>query len=203
MNTRVELPEMPELSFDDGPHIYRLNGIQIPSVSAIMEPLSHAEYGSIDENTLNRAANKGTIIHNAIENWLKFGIDDEDPEYAGYFNGFREWWGKRKPEFIASEFRVYHKLMRYAGTIDLLAVIEGKLTLVDFKTTYRLIEKNCGIQLEAYAQALASHGIKVEEKRILHIQKDGKWEDPQFPSKDPNRWRVFGSLKNVYDYIQS
>ena len=114
-----------------------------------------------------------------------------------------EWWDEYKPEVVASEVKTYHKLMRYGGTLDLLAFIDGELTLIDFKTTYRLMEKTCGVQLEAYAQALASHGITVERKHILHLKKDGKWAYPEFPAKDAVRWRVFSALKCLYDYEQS
>ena len=195
--------ERPELTFDEIPHIYKLNGIIIPSVSEIMTPLSQAEYGDINTKTLQNAADRGTEVHNAIENWIKFGIVDISEEHKGYFDAFMGWWNERNPEVVGSEARTYHKLMRYAGTVDMLAYIDGELNLIDFKTTYRIINKNCGVQLEAYAQALASHGIKVERKRILHLCKDGKWDDPQFPAMDAERWRVFGSLKMVYDYVKA
>lgn len=200
MDTTVKIPEMPELRFDEKSHIYRLDGVEIPSVSRVMEPLKASSYAGISEKTLARAADKGSSVHNSIENWLKFGIDDIPEEHRPYFDGFLEWWDEYQPEVVASEVKTYHKLMRYGGTIDLLAYIGGKLTLIDFKTTYRLLEKSCGVQLEAYAQALASHGITVEEKYILHLKKDGKWAYPEFPAKDPVRWRVFSALKCVYDY---
>lgn len=200
MDTTVKVPEMPELRFDEKSHIYRLDGVEIPSVSRVMEPLKASSYAGISEKTLARAADKGSSVHNSIENWLKFGIDDIPEEHRPYFDGFLEWWDEYQPEVVASEVKTYHKLMRYGGTIDLLAYIGGKLTLIDFKTTYRLLEKSCGVQLEAYAQALASHGIAVEEKHILHLKKDGKWAYPEFPAKDPVRWRVFSALKCVYDY---
>lgn len=200
MDTMVEIPEMPELRFDEKSHIYRLDGVEIPSVSRVMEPLKASSYAGISEKTLARAADKGSSVHNSIENWLKFGIDDIPEEHRPYFDGFLAWWNEYQPEVIASEVKTYHKLMRYGGTIDLLAFIGGKLTLIDFKTTYRVLEKSCGVQLEAYAQALASHGIAIEEKHILHLKKDGKWAYPEFPAKDPVRWRVFSALKCVYDY---
>lgn len=200
MDTMVEIPEMPELRFDEKSHIYRLDGVEIPSVSRVMEPLKASSYAGISEKTLARAADKGSSVHNSIENWLKFGIDDIPEEHRPYFDGFLAWWNEYQPEVIASEVKTYHKLMRYGGTIDLLAFIGGKLTLIDFKTTYRVLEKSCGVQLEAYAQALASHGIAIEEKHILHLKKDGKWAYPEFPAKDPLRWRVFSALKCVYDY---
>lgn len=200
MDTTVKILETPELRFDEKSHIYRLDGVEIPSVSRVMEPLKASSYAGIGEKTLARAADKGSSVHNSIENWLKFGIDDIPEEHRPYFEGFLAWWDEYRPEVVASEVKTYHKLMRYGGTIDLLAYIGGKLTLIDFKTTYRLLEKSCGVQLEAYAQALASHGIAVEEKHILHLTKDGKWAYPEFPAKDPVRWRVFSALKCVYDY---
>lgn len=199
----TEFPEFPELKFDDEHHIYRLDGTIIPSVSSIMEPLSGAKYAGISGRTLEKAANKGTSVHNSIENFIKFGIEDVNPAHRGYFNAFREWWEKKQPELVGSECRIYHKILQYGGTIDLLAYIRGALTLVDFKSTYALSDMTCGVQLEAYAQALASHGIHVEQKMILQVKKDGKHVERSYPANDSQRWRVFGSLKCVYDYIQS
>lgn len=88
----------------------------------------------------------------------------------------------------------------YGGTIDLLCEIGGLLELIDFKTTYSLLEMTCGVQLEAYSQALISHGITPQRKHILHLKKDGKWSFREFPAKDPARCRVVGALKCLYDY---
>lgn len=73
-DTMIEVPELPELTFEDSTHTYRLNGIVIPSVSTLMEPLTAAKYKGISEATLDRAADKGTSVHNAIENYIKFGM---------------------------------------------------------------------------------------------------------------------------------
>lgn len=203
MDMTVEVPELPELTFDEASHIYRLNGDIIPSVSKLMEPLKDQCYGGISKRTLENAAIKGSAVHNSIENWIKFGIDDIPSEHRGYFNGFMEWWKQYKPRVFGSEVRIYHKLMRYGGTIDLLCEIGGLLELIDFKTTYTLLEMACGVQLEAYSQALISHGITPQRKHILHLKKDGKWAFREFPAKDPARCRVVGALKCLYDYEQS
>ena len=72
----LEIPTVEGLEFDDPTHTYRLDGLIIPSVSAILGPLSKAKYSGINERTLNRAADKGTAVHNSIENWIKFEIED-------------------------------------------------------------------------------------------------------------------------------
>ena len=199
----IIIPDFKELEFDDSKHVYKLNGAEIPSVTTIMKPLSNAEYSGISELTLQKAADKGTAVHNAAENWVKFQIDDIDPEYRGYFDAFLEWWNINDPQVVGSEVRLYHKIMRYAGTADLIAWLDGKITLIDYKKPSKLIEMNCGVQLEAYAKALASHGIDVQQKMILHLKRNGKFTEMKFQASDAKRWTVFGALKTVYDYIES
>lgn len=201
--TKSIVPNLPELKFDETKHLYLLNGVEIPSVTTIMGLLSQNEYSHIDERTLSNAASRGTSVHNSIENFLKFGFFDVDPDYQGYMDGFVEWWERDKPELIGSEIRTYHRILNYAGTVDLVVKVGGETVLMDFKTTYKVIEKNCRVQLEAYAQALASHGIAVDKKKILHLKKDGKWDIKEYPAKDGQAWGVFGSLKCIYDYMRS
>ncbi len=201
MEKRLSIPETPELVFSEEGHKYLLDGVEIPSVTQVMEPLSQHEYTRVDEQTLMRAADRGTMVHNAIENYIKFGIDDCPEEHRGYMDAFLEWWGLTGPEAVGSELRTYHKLYRYAGTIDLVAMIDGKLTLIDYKTTYKLMDKNVRVQLEAYAQALRSHGIIIERKMVLHLHKDGKWSAPEYLPMDAEALRVFNSCKCLCDYL--
>lgn len=199
----LSAPEFPELVFDETPHIYLLDGIQIPSVSNVMEPLNKAKYDGISEKVLERAADKGTAVHNCIENFLKFDIVDIPSEHRGYMDAFLDWWNLMNPSVVGSEIRVYHRILRYAGTCDLLCYIGDELNLIDFKSTYSVSEMTCGVQLEAYAQALASHGIKVDRKRILHLKRDGNHKVFDFHANDASRWRVFGACKTVYDYVHA
>lgn len=200
----VVLPEMEGLEFDEVHHIYTLDGLIIPSVSNILEPLSAVKYERVDSRTLERAATRGTSVHNGIENWIKFGIEDVPEEHEGYFEAFLKWWNANNPTVIASELRMYHKFLRYGGTCDLLCLIEDKLALIDFKTTYAVSDMTCSVQLEGYGQALATHGVKVDRKLILHLKKDGTYNDKQeYPAQDPTCWRVFGALKCLYDFKES
>lgn len=199
----VSLPDIPELTFESGTHTYRLNGIIIPSVTTVLGPLNDLKYSGIGEKTLEKAADKGSAVHEAIENWIEFGIEDIEPEHRGYFDAFLKWWKEYNPIPVATERKLYHRVMRYGGTIDFLAYIEDELTLIDFKTTYVMNDMTFGVQLEAYSQALKSFGIQVQRKRILQLKKDGTFEYREYPAIDSIRWRVFGCLKTIYDYIQS
>ena len=52
----MEIPMFPELTFEEGTHTYKLNGIEIPSVTTLMQPLSRKVYGDTDPDVLARAA---------------------------------------------------------------------------------------------------------------------------------------------------
>lgn len=192
-----------ELEFREIGHVYTLNGAIIPSVSKIIEPVSATTYGSIPTSVLQKAADKGTAVHEAIERFNEIGIMDIEEELCGYTEAYVRWFESEKPEVLACEYRFYHKIMRYAGTADLIAIINGELWLVDYKTSYSLATKNYRLQMEAYVQALATQGIDIKGKLILHLKKDGSYETVKYPVKDAEAWVVFGSCKKIYDYCNA
>lgn len=198
----IDIPSFSELTFEEERHFYRLNGQYIPAVSTIMKPLSQSLYGDVDADVLNKAASKGTAVHNAIESYVKFGITDIEPEFAGYFHAFRNWWNEVNPICLASECRVYHKYLRYAGTADMPVVIGNEIILVDFKTSASVNKMLTGVQLEAYAKAYESHGFKFGGKAILHLKNDEKYSWHYYPKNDNESWEVFGALMTVYGHIQ-
>lgn len=199
----LDFSQLDALEFDEVEHVYNLGGTEIPSVTTVMNPLMQDKYSGISQSVLDKAADRGTAIHNSIENFLKYDIDDIEPEYRGYFDAFLRFWEDYQPELVRSEVRMYHKLFLYAGTADLLCFIDGRLVLIDYKSTAEIYEMTCRIQLEAYWQALASFGIVPDEKWILHLRKDGSYRIGRFPRKDNLAWRVFGALKVLYDYSAS
>ena len=200
--TTIDVPVLSELTFEEQKHIYKLNGIVIPSVTTVMKPLSSALYKGIDEAVLNAAAKKGTAVHNAVENYTRFGIVDINPEYQGYMDAYISWCENFSPQPIASESKIYHKILRYAGTSDMIAMIDEKLILIDFKTSSSVNKMLTGVQLEAYAKAYESHGLIVDGKAILRLKKNGKYDWVFYESNDSESWEVFGALLTVLNHIE-
>ena len=195
----VKLPEFPELEFEETRHSYWLNGCRIPSVTTLMKPLSDDFYGTVDKEILERAAKRGTAIHNSAENLVKFGIEDIDPEYGGYFEAFKKWWTDKKPVPFGTERRTYHKILRYAGTSDMICAENGNLTLVDYKTSSQVNEILCGVQLEGYDRAWETHGVRIEDRVILHLDRSGCYHEYRFP-RSIECWRVLSALMTIRDY---
>lgn len=198
----VTLPKFPELTFEPKKHIYKLNGIYIPSVTTVMRPLSNEFYKDVDEDILNAAADRGRAVHNGIENYVKFEIEDIAPQHRGYFDGFLKWMADFKPIPIETECRVYHKYLRYAGTADMPCVIDKNLVCVDFKTSAEINRMLTGVQLEAYSKAYESHGVKFDEKAIVHLKSDGTYSMERYKANDSESWEVFGALLTIWNHQQ-
>lgn len=193
------LPELKELEFEERKHTYLLNGIEIPSVTTLMEPLSSKVYGPVDPVVLANAASKGTAVHNAIENYLEFEVTDISDEHKGYFDAFLAWLDACRPVIVGTEARVYHKQLRYAGTSDLICEINGQNVLVDYKTSYQVNMMLYMVQLEGYARAWESHGVRIDDRIILHLKKDGKYAVYHSP-KNAECYSVLSALLTIRNY---
>lgn len=198
----LTIPAFPELTFDEARHIYKVNGVYLPSVTTVMKPLSSEFYKGIDEGVLGAAADRGTTVHNAIENFVKFEIKDIAPEFDGYFQAFLRWWDDYKPVPIANESRVYHKYMRYAGTADMPCVVNNLVTCVDFKTSASLAEMLVRVQLEAYSKAFDSQGFRFDNKMAVQLKKDGSYKVEEYRAGDSEAWEVFGALLTMWGYVR-
>jgi hypothetical protein len=204
MSDMVQVPKFPELKFDGHAHAYALEDVQIPSVTKVMRPLTDSYYGGIDGDVLAAAARRGKTVHQSIENHLRYGIDDVPPEHEGYYRAYKAWQGEKKPLLLETESRVYHRIYRYAGTADLICLMEdGVLFCVDFKTSAQIAEMLVRVQLEAYSRAYGSHDFRCDAKAVVHLQKDGRWSMKTFPAGDLESWEVFCSLLTVRNYLKT
>lgn len=173
----IAMPDS-KLDFDEVKHIYSLRGIQLPSVTQIMKPMSLMLYSDIPKQTLTEAANRGTRAHEQISNAVLYGVIESDEDTKPYIDAFELFEDMYNPVWIASEYRTYHKQLRYAGTIDLLGYVtpddgEG-IDVIDLKTTAAWHPVMLATQTSAYADALRSHGIKVRKQYGLQLLRTGK-----------------------------
>jgi hypothetical protein len=76
-----------EIEFDKEFHCYTLKGKTLPSVTSILD---EGEYSNIDKDVLKYAQDKGTIVHEEIENFLKNGIEGFTSEFYEFLELFKE-----------------------------------------------------------------------------------------------------------------
>lgn len=174
----VILPK-PDIDFDEEKHLYTLRGMRLPSVTQIMKPMSLMLYETVPAGTLEDAADRGTRAHEQVSNYVLYGIEEADPDTEPYVNAFIEFQRSYQPTWVASEYRTYHKVMRYAGTIDLIGYVEPDdgtgVDVVDLKCTAQFHGVMLATQIGAYAEALKSHGVQVRNRYGLQLLKTGKY----------------------------
>lgn len=126
----------------------------------------------------DKSADSGSRAHALIETYIKTGMMNsflENKEVENCIANFLTWEEKLKPAWMASELQVGSLIHGFAGILDALAEIDGKLVLMDFKTSSG-IKLEYSIQLAGLMICLEEMGVKPTERAILHLPKDGEYE---------------------------
>lgn len=195
------VPDIPELSFNEEKHQYRVGGKFVWSVSHYLTPIRNQVYGGINKDVMDAAARRGTAIHFAIELYNDFGAIEIADEHKPYFEAYLSWADQYRPETPFGERRVYHPTYWYAGTSDLLCTIGGAVWLVDYKAVAQLHPMLVGPQLAAYAKAWQFHGVPVEHVASLHLKKDGKYSFDEYSVNE--NFSTFLTCLELQNYIDT
>ena len=130
----------------------------------------------------DKRADEGTHVHVDVLEALASGdripsLADVDDDARGMAQGVLAWWNRRRPQPIGSELVVYSPHHGYAGRLDLLALVDGKRTIVDLKTS-KFIGEGAHTQLAGYVLAAveADYG-PIEAAVILQVRSDGTFTE--------------------------
>lgn len=199
--------------------IYKLaDGKRVPGTTTITGLLNKPQLiawanrlglEGIDSNKYrDEAANIGTLAHAMIQAHLQLedlGMDNYSARDIGLAENalisYWEWEARHDIEPIFCEVPMVSENYRYGGTVDCYCVLDGKKTLLDFKTG-KAIYPEMFYQLAAYTNLLRENGHEVEQCKILRIGRD---EIEGFEEKTivdtSKQFDLFKNLLNVY-YLQ-
>lgn len=155
------------------------------------------------------AAEIGTIVHAMIEcdlrgNELDRALYQPWPAEADEaFDVWLEFKDTSHVETVAVEHPLTSVRYRYGGTLDLVARINGRLTLADFKTGKGVYSEHL-YQIAAYAHLWAeNHSEPLERMGILRLSKtDGGLHQHFWPCTSPTMkraWEGFRHARALYD----
>lgn len=136
------IPQIQQINENGSRYYLTPSGEKYPSVTSVMSLLNAESIqkwkDSIGEEAANqisrRAAKRGTEIHSLCESYLK-----GEPTNPGMFDV--ELFSSIKPlldrigDIHCLESRLFSKYLRVAGTVDCIAEFDGKLCVIDFKTS--------------------------------------------------------------------
>jgi hypothetical protein len=141
----------PELTFDADTHVYRFGGRVVPSVTQVLDILN--DFEDVNPEVLAHARIRGQHVHAMIDLDNRGQLDEAalDPAYLPYLTQWRLFLRESGFQVVASEHRVFHKTLRYAGTCDSL-IGQGTTWVLDVKTGS--MPRSVGAQLAAYQMAM-------------------------------------------------
>lgn len=175
---------MSSLQFFDKGHIYMLDGERLPCVSDLCRFLHREIYQDAPVWQMEAAAERGTAVHSATECLDKLGTVSVEEEYRPYIEAYAAFRREHDVKWELIEHATYHPAHRYAGTIDRYGMVDGFITLLDIKTTYRVYKPLCSASLNLYRMMLEARGKGVERLLILHLRKDGSYKLIHFDFDD-------------------
>lgn len=141
---------------------YEIEGKWYPRVTSIVsikaKPALYKFYGdhasfASAEAMKEKSAAEGTLVHETIEAILANQPLPTPPLIAPVVEAFRVFAAQHEIIPHQIESKIISKKHGYAGTIDVLAEVDGKLGVLDIKTSYA-IWRDYGIQTAAYVEAL-------------------------------------------------
>ncbi len=171
-----------------------------------------------DEAQANKeaAGDRGSKVHRAIQDLINGAtINFGDP----YWNetkknnepltmeewkcliSFKEFWNDHKPQVVATERVCYSLKQGFAGTIDAILKIDGKITVVDWKTSSAIYPTYL-MQVGAYMAAEAETGkYKPAATAIVRLgTRHKKGYEVQFCDKKESKenFKNFLSVKDIW-----
>ena len=153
----------------------------------------------------DEAATIGTLAHALIQADLQDDTIDRDAYSKHQMDqaenavlSFFEWKKRHKIEVVFCEEKMVSDTMKFGGTVDCYCILDGKPTLLDFKTGKAIYEEYF-VQLAAYAELLKENGHPVEEVRILRVGRDETEGFEERSVADTRKWfEIFKRLLDVY-----
>lgn len=137
------------LEYYDDTHTYLVDGIIVPSITQILKIKFKNKYSGVDERVLNRASEKGTQVHEAIEKLCQTGEVEDIKEVKNFL------FLQKQYKFTTIDNEVPIILFRDgipvgAGRLDLVLEENQELGLGDIKRTSVLDKEYLGYQLNLY-----------------------------------------------------
>lgn len=158
-------------------------GAVVPRVTEIISTMIHSDALMYWANSLgfkrqsykavlNAAADTGSAAHLAIQYFLEDKLQSDNIPFLG----FKMWYDiiTKEKGLIAEVIYVEHKMACkwFGGTLDCLMRINGKIYLIDFKTSNHVTYKYF-LQLAAYRYMLrVLEGIEIDGVIVLQLDKE-------------------------------
>ena len=195
----IQLDELSTESIGGKRHYVTPEG-KLPSITSVLSVLSidgikawRAKVGEKEANKIStRAARRGTNVHQMCEDYINNQLTKDKflPHEIESFLPLQKELDKSIGLVYAQEVPLYSKYLGVAGRVDLIAEWDGRLSIIDFKTSRKVKKKEW---ISGYFQQGAAYAVMFEERTGIPVDKiviamtvDGESDASVFVEKRDN-----------------
>lgn len=160
------------LEFIEDGHVYLVDGVIVPSITTLLKSKFGKKYEGISKDVLHRAAERGTEVHQAIQDFCEKGTESDLVEVKN----FKFLQKHYKFKVIENEIPVI--LFKddepiCAGRLDMVIEINDEIGGADIKRTSTLDKEYLAYQLNLYRIAyFQSYGKEWKFLKGIHLKDD-------------------------------
>lgn len=162
-----DIPKLTRVDSPSGRRYQTISGKSYPSVTSVLGLLGKKEImawrervGEEEANRISsRAARRGTAIHTLCENYLLNEEVEVGPFDLEIFKSIEPYLNKIN-NIHGLETQLYSDYLQVAGTVDCVAEYEGKMSIIDFKTSRRIKTRD---DIHGYFMQTAAYAVMFEE----------------------------------------
>lgn len=175
------LPNGIEVLFDPEEHKYYVDGEEVPSITTLLQVRYGNSYAMVRPEILKASADYGTNVHSQIEHFIELRKKDPKVEIVSEYDEVKNYFNFVEPIFKISPIMTEKVVVLFgpdgkvaaAGRFDMLCTVDGKTTLVDFKTTSTIKKQLVSAQLNLYLTGLLHSGyvesIEDIDLGVIHL----------------------------------
>ena len=184
------------IEFEPEKHEYTVNGRKSKiSVTALIDKqITKTEWGTIDPQILQRAANRGTDVHADLEHFVREATPPRTHECQNFQKYLQDHNWRIENQLCEFKLAIEHVVSQnnkiysfiLSGTADLICTLNGKRAIIDHKTTSVIHEESVRWQLsilDYMARKLSGSVINgfpfayepAEEFYVFHFDKQAKF----------------------------
>jgi hypothetical protein len=162
----------------DGKRFYVTPEGKLPSITTVLSILSRdaikkwrERVGEEEANKIStKASRRGTNVHAMCEHYINNDLDVKNylPNDRETFNSLRPILDEHLDNVYAQEVPLWSEYLGVAGRVDCIAEWDGKLAIIDFKTSRKLKKKE---YISNYFQQCAAYAVMWEERTEIPINK--------------------------------
>ena len=161
------------LEYIDETHTYLYDGVILPSITQILKIKFGNKYNGVSKEVLQKASERGTMVHKAIEDYEKRNLDNPDIKELRNYKFLKSRFGF---ECLENEIPIVLFLDNKpvcAGRIDLILKEKDQIGVADIKRTSSFDKEYVAYQTNLYRIGYQQcYGTEITFLRGIHLRDD-------------------------------